>query len=277
MQSTSTQLPLRTPRRTAPVAIAGVLQGLAAALMFRAGLGLDPWNVLVAGLADVLAIPFAVAFAVVGSVVVAAVRGLRSGDVVDAATVALAATASVAVAVALIPEPAARDIELGCTMLVAGVLLGGVGLSLMRGVTGSSAASEQLWETIVDRTGLTPFQAQALVQGTVGTIGFALGGLVNFGTALAVLTTGAIVRAATPSIVRAAGPHVVPGADAASIDEPVATGQPTPQSIVASTSLTAPARVSGLMNASRSTVRPRHLVGTQSSEQSSATRRDQAA
>lgn len=227
------------------------LAGVAAAVMVRSGLGLDPWSVLHQGLAESLPITFGAASAMVGAVVLLVLRvfGRQPARILWFGLIVAAVAADTTLA--LVPEPGLRDIEIRCAMLPAGVLgtATAVALGLGAGVGVGGATREALSGTLVERLGLTPVQARTLVEGSVGTVGFALGGVVNFGTVFAVLTVGPLVRVLAPRFDR--------------------------QAKVSSTAMTASARVSGLMNASRSTVRPRHFVGTQSITQASATSVDQ--
>lgn len=175
-----------------------VLYGASMALMIRAGLGLDPWDVLHQGLAERLPLSFGMVTIVVGALVLLAWIPLRQrpgvGTVSNVIVIGLAVDASLAV----LPAPDA--LALRVAFMLAGVGLNGVATAayigarlgpgprdgLMTGLAARGVGSIRLVRTGIELTALAA--------------GWLLGGSVGLGTLAFALTIGPNVQLFLPRL-----------------------------------------------------------------------------
>src|SRR5512145_3100589 len=154
-----------------------VLYGVSLALMVRAGLGLDPWDVFHQGLADRLPLTFGQVVIVVGALVLLAWIPLRQrpglGTISNVFVIGLAVDAALALLPA--PEPMAWRIA----FLVAGVVLNGVATAAYIGARLGPGPRDGLMTGLVARTGRSVRLIRTSIELSVLATGWLLGGTVG--------------------------------------------------------------------------------------------------
>lgn len=172
------------------------LYGATMALMVRAGLGLDPWDVLHEGLTRHLPWSFGVVTGVVGAAVLLAWIPLRQrpgiGTVLNVVVIAVAVDATLG----LLAEPSGWVWRIG--FLVAGVVGNAVAGAMYVGAGLGTGPRDGLWAGIVRRTGWSIRSVRTVIEVTVLAVGFCLGGTVGVGTVLYALTIGPLVHTFVP-------------------------------------------------------------------------------
>jgi uncharacterized membrane protein YczE len=168
------------------------LYGASSALLVRAGLGLEPWNVLHQGLAELTGLTIGVVSVIVGAVVLLLWAPLRQrpglGTVSNVFVVGLAMDG----ALALLPgvhSPAVRVL-----LLVAGVVLNGVATGLYIAARFGPGPRDGLMTGLHRRTGRSIRLMRTAVEVAVVATGFALGGTIGVGTVLYALTIGPLAQ-----------------------------------------------------------------------------------
>lgn len=186
----------RLGRRLSQLVVGLWLYGLSMAMMIRAGLGLDPWDVLHAGLAERLGISFGAVVTIVGALVLLAWVPLRQlpglGTVANVAIIGLATD----VGVALLPAPDERISQV--LLLCAGVLLNGIAGAMYIGAQLGPGPRDGLMTGLAARTGVSLRAVRTGIEVTVLAIGFLLGGPVGLGTVLYAVSIGPLVQSMLP-------------------------------------------------------------------------------
>ena len=176
-----------------------VLYGASMALMIRAGLGLDPWDVLHQGLAERLPLSFGMVTIVVGALVLLAWIPLRQrpgvGTVSNVVVIGLAVDASLAV----LPAPDA--LALRVAFMLAGVGLNGVATAAYIGARLGPGPRDGLMTGLVRRTGRSVRLVRTSIEVTVLAAGWLLGGTVGVGTVVYALGIGPLVHVLLPALV----------------------------------------------------------------------------
>ncbi|MGJ6125330.1 hypothetical protein QN239_22425 [Mycolicibacterium sp. Y3] len=166
--------------------------GLSMAMMVRAGLGLDPWDVFHQGLTRHTPMTIGIASAVVGVVVLLAWIPLRNkpgvGTIANVIVIAVTVDAGLAVLTAPGSLPARIALMLGAVVLnaVATVLYIGAGLG--------PGPRDGLMTGLVARTGLSVRLVRTSIEAGVLTVGWLLGGTVGVGTVVYALGIGPLVQ-----------------------------------------------------------------------------------
>lgn len=175
-----------------------VLYGVSLALMVRAGLGLDPWDVFHQGLADRLPLTFGQVVIVVGALVLLAWIPLRQrpglGTISNVFVIGLAVDAALALLPA--PEPMAWRIA----FLVAGVVLNGVATAAYIGAGLGPGPRDGLMTGLVARTGRSVRLIRTSIELSALATGWLLGGTVGAGTVLYAISIGPLVHALLPRL-----------------------------------------------------------------------------
>jgi len=173
-----------------------ILYGASMGLMIRAGLGLDPWDVLHQGLAERLPLSFGMVTIVVGALVLLAWIPLRQrpgiGTLSNVVVIGLAVDATLAV----LPAPDA--LALRVAFLLAGVGLNGVATAAYIGARLGPGPRDGLMTGLVRRTGRSVRMVRTSIEVTVLAVGWLLGGTVGVGTVLYALGIGPLVHVLLP-------------------------------------------------------------------------------
>ena len=166
--------------------------GFSMALMVRAGLGLDPWDVFHQGLSRHTGITIGVASAVVGVAVLLAWIPLRNkpgiGTVANVIVIAVTVDASLAV----LPTP--TGLPLRVALMLGAVLLNAISTVLYIGAGLGPGPRDGLMTGLVARTGLSVRLVRTSIEATVLLTGWLLGGTVGVGTVIYALGIGPLVQ-----------------------------------------------------------------------------------
>lgn len=180
-----------------------LLYGVSSALMVRAHLGLDAWNVLHQGLADRLGLPFGVVIIAVGALLMVLWMPLRQrpgiGTLSNVALVGLVADA----ALGWVGEP--RGIVGRAALLACAVGLNGAATGMYMGAGFGAGPRDGLMTGLAKRTGWSIRRARTSIELLVLGCGLLLGGDVGIGTLLYALAIGPIVHRVLPTFRAAAG------------------------------------------------------------------------
>jgi uncharacterized membrane protein YczE len=166
--------------------------GLSMAVMVRAGLGLDPWDVFHQGLARHTGVTIGAACAVVGVVVLLAWIPLRTRPGIG--TIANVIVISVTVDAALAVLPAPTSLPVRVAMMVTAVVLNAFSTVLYIGAALGPGPRDGLMTGLVVRTGLSVRLVRTSIEATVLAVGWLLGGTVGVGTVLYAFGIGPLVQ-----------------------------------------------------------------------------------
>ena len=194
------------------------LYGFSMALMVRAGLGLDPWDVFHQGLSRHTGWTLGTATAVVGVAVLLAWIPLRNrpgiGTLANVVVIAVTVDASLAV----LPTPAGLPVRVA--MMLGAVLLNAFATVLYIGAGLGPGPRDGLMTGLVARTGLSVRLVRTAIEATVLAVGWLLGGSVGVGTLVYAFGIGPLVQLilhVTPRSLLArsgwANTYAVPGED----------------------------------------------------------------
>ncbi|MET7598791.1 hypothetical protein ABZS84_27530 [Streptomyces sp. NPDC005481] len=184
--------PGRLPLRLVKLYTGLALYGASSALLVRSGLGLEPWNVLHQGLAELTGLTIGVVSIIVGAAVLLLWIPLRQrpglGTVSNVFVVGVAMDGTLA----LVPE--AHGLTVRVTLLVAGIVLNGVATGLYITAGFGPGPRDGLMTGLHRRTGRSIRLMRTSVEVTVVATGFALGGTVGVGTVLYALAIGPLAQ-----------------------------------------------------------------------------------
>ncbi|NTY61986.1 hypothetical protein FEG63_20795 [Mycolicibacterium sphagni] len=166
--------------------------GFSMAMMVRAGLGLDPWDVFHQGLTRHTPMSIGVASAVVGVVVLLAWIPLRNkpGIGTVANVIVIAVTVDAGLAVLAAPE----SMPVRIAMMLAAVVLNAVATVLYVGAGLGPGPRDGLMTGLVARTGISVRLVRTAIEATVLTAGWLLGGSVGVGTVIYAFGIGPMVQ-----------------------------------------------------------------------------------
>lgn len=188
----------RLPRRLAQLFVGLTLYGVSMAMMVRSTLGLDPWDVLHAGLARHVPLSFGQVTIVVGALVLLLWVPLRQwpglGTVANVFVIGLAADAGLA----LIPAP--ESLAARVPLLVSGIVLNGIAGGLYIGSQLGPGPRDGLMTGFARRTGLSIRLVRTTIEVVVLAVGWLLGGPVGLGTVLYAVTIGPLVQFFLPRL-----------------------------------------------------------------------------
>ena len=169
-----------------------VLYGLSMAMLVRAGLGLDPWDVLHQGLSHYLPLSFGAVTILVGAVVLLLWIPLRQkpglGTVLNVFVVGIAAD----VGLWLIPAP--DQLASRIVMMVSAVVLNGMAGAIYIGSQLGPGPRDGLMTGLAARTGRSLRLVRIGIEVSVLVIGVLLGGTIGVGTVLYALAIGPLVQ-----------------------------------------------------------------------------------
>ncbi|KJV41362.1 MULTISPECIES: YitT family protein [Brevundimonas] len=187
-------------RRLIQLFIGLVLYGLSIALIVRADLGLDPWDVLNQGVFERFAKPSRVSFGLVVNLIGMAVLllwiPLRQKPGIG--TVANVLVIGTVANLGLDWIPSDLGLPLRAGLLIAGIVLNGVASGAYIGAGLSPGPRDGLMTGIVARTSWPVKWVRTAIEMTVIAVGWLLGGSVGLGTVLYALTIGPLVHVFLP-------------------------------------------------------------------------------
>ena len=199
-------------RRLVQLYIGLVLYGGSMALLIRAALGLDPWDVFTQGLTRHLPLSFGVMTMVIGAAVLLLWIPLRQwpgfGTVSNVFVIGLAVNE----ALALLPN--LHGLPLRIVAMVGGVVLNGVAGGLYIGARLGPGPRDGLMTGLCRRTGYSVRVVRTSIEVTVLVVGVVMGGSVGVGTVVYALAIGPLVQFFLPlfTVARPAPAAVGPAA-----------------------------------------------------------------
>jgi uncharacterized membrane protein YczE len=182
----------RASARGAALLVGLMGYGFSMAVMVRAGLGLDPWDVFHQGLAGRTGMTIGIASAVVGVGVLLAWIPLRNRPGIGTVANVIVIAVTVDAAMALLPAPS--DMAVRVAMMLAAVLLNAVSTVLYIGAGLGPGPRDGLMTGLVARTGLSVRLVRTSIEASVLAIGWLLGGTVGIGTLVYALGIGPLVQ-----------------------------------------------------------------------------------
>lgn len=217
--STSSEIGLlksgRLPRRLVQLYAGLALYGASSALLVVSGLGLEPWNVLHQGLAELTGLTIGVVSIFVGAAVLLLWIPLRQrpglGTVSNVFVVGIAMDGTLA----LLPD--AHTLAVRIPLLVAGIVLNGAATGLYITARFGPGPRDGLMTGLHQRTGRSIRLMRTAIEVAVVATGFALGGTVGIGTVLYAVAIGPLAQL----FLRVFAAPTAPGGRTV-----VATGQP---------------------------------------------------
>lgn len=166
--------------------------GLSMAMMVRAGLGLDPWDVFHQGLSIHTGMTIGLASAVVGVAVLLAWIPLRNRPGIG--TVANVVVIAVTVDAGLWLLSAPTSLPARIAMMVGAVVLNAVSTVLYVGAGLGPGPRDGLMTGLVVRTGLSVRLVRTSIEAAVLVAGWLLGGTVGVGTVVYAFGIGPLVQ-----------------------------------------------------------------------------------
>lgn len=182
----------RVTGRGAALLLGLIGYGFSMAVMVRAGLGLDPWDVFHQGLAGRTGMTIGVASAVVGVAVLLAWIPLRNRPGVGTVANVVVIAVTVDAALAFLPTPSALPVRVA--MMLGAVLLNAVSTVLYIGAGLGPGPRDGLMTGLVVRTGLSVRLVRTSIEATVLAVGWLLGGTVGIGTVVYAFGIGPLVQ-----------------------------------------------------------------------------------
>jgi len=178
------------------------LYGFSMALMVRAGLGLDPWDVFHLGLTELVnrwvPLSYGAVITIVSVLVLLLWIPLRQrpgiGTVLNVVVIGLATDLGLAV------MPPVEGWPAGSAMLAAGIVLNGIAGALYVGARLGPGPRDGLWVAISARTGWSIRAVRTILELTVLGIGWLLGGTIGVGTVAYALAIGPLVQWFMPKV-----------------------------------------------------------------------------
>ncbi len=176
------------PSRVTQLVVGLVLYGFTMALMVRADLGLDPWDVFHQGAAKHVPLSFGQVVIVTGALVLLLWIPLRQvpglGTVLNVIIIGLAADAGLA----LVERP--EELWVRIVLMVGSVIGNGLAAALYIGAHLGPGPRDGLWLALLRRTSLSVRIIRTAIELTVLVVGFVLGGTVGVGTVLYAVLIG---------------------------------------------------------------------------------------
>ncbi|AKJ14464.1 membrane protein [Streptomyces incarnatus] len=168
------------------------LYGASSALLVEAGLGLEPWNVLHQGLAELTGLTIGVVSIIVGAAVLLLWIPLRQrpglGTVSNVFVVGLAMDGTLA----LVPD--AHSFAVRVPLLLAGIVLNGAATGLYIAARFGPGPRDGLMTGLHRRTGRSIRLMRTGIEVAVVVTGFLLGGTIGVGTVLYAVSIGPLAQ-----------------------------------------------------------------------------------
>jgi uncharacterized membrane protein YczE len=191
-------VPLRaSPGRRLPQLVLGlVLYGASMAMMTRANLGLNPWDVLHEGLTFITGLSFGTVTAIASIAVLLLWIPLRQRPGVG--TIANIVIIAVTVDLVRLVLPEQHGLGWQITLLVGGVVLNGVATAAYVGARLGPGPRDGLMTGLAARSGRSVRLVRTGIEIVVLAVGWLLGGTVGVGTVLYALAIGPLTQTFLP-------------------------------------------------------------------------------
>jgi uncharacterized membrane protein YczE len=187
---------LRWVRRVSQLLVGLFLYGIAIALMVRAGIGVSPWDVLTQGLAKQTGLPFGLLTNLIGVAVLLLWIPLRQKPGIGTVLNVLLIGPSAQLGLWLIPQQTVPWVQ--ALVFAGGLALLAIATGLYIGARLGPGPRDGLMTGLHRRTGWKIWIVRTLIEVTVLTIGWILGGQVGIGTLLFALLIGPMVNVTLP-------------------------------------------------------------------------------
>jgi uncharacterized membrane protein YczE len=182
----------RLPRRLGQLYGGLLLYGASAALMVRAGLGLDPWDVFHQGVSEHTGISIGMVVNITGALVLLLWIPLRERPGLGTVSNVLLIGSSMDATLAVVP--AAHGLPAQVPLLVLAVVLNGVATGLYISARFGPGPRDGLMTAFHRVTGRSVRWVRTGIELTVLAAGFLLGGTVGVGTVAYALAIGALAQ-----------------------------------------------------------------------------------
>lgn len=180
------------PRRLTQLFIGLALYGFTNAMVVRAGLGVDAWNVLNQGISKQSGLPFGLVTGLVSLVVLLLWVPLRQRPGLGTLANIVVIAVVVQFGLAVLPEP--RELFWRILLLIGGVGLNALATATYVGARLGPGPRDGLMTGLVARTGGSIRLVRTCIEVTVLAIGWLLGGSVGLGTVLYALSIGPLTQ-----------------------------------------------------------------------------------
>ncbi|MER6074973.1 hypothetical protein ABT187_40435 [Streptomyces sp. NPDC001817] len=184
--------PRRLGRRLIQLYAGLTLYGVSSALLVEAGLGLEPWNVLHQGLAELTGLTIGVVSIIVGAAVLLLWIPLRQrpglGTVSNVFVIGLAMDGTLALV------PGAHSLAVRVPLLLAGIVLNGAATGLYIAARFGPGPRDGLMTGLHRRTGRSIRLMRTGIEVAVVVTGFLLGGTIGVGTVLYAVSIGPLAQ-----------------------------------------------------------------------------------
>ncbi|MGM7648276.1 YczE/YyaS/YitT family protein [Nocardia sp. JW2] len=174
------------------------LYGTSMAVMIRAGLGLDPWDVFHQGVAGHVPLSFGMVTALTGVVVLLAWIPLRQRP--GLGTISNVVVIGVAVDVGLWLIPAAEQLWLRVLAMIVAVVVNAAATVLYIGAGMGPGPRDGLMTGLVARTGWSVWTIRTGIETSVLVTGWLLGGSVGIGTVVYAFGIGPLIQLMIPHL-----------------------------------------------------------------------------
>ena len=183
-------------RRLFQLLVGLFLYGLSIALIVRADLGLDPWDVLNQGVTDRSGLSFGTVVILIGAAVLLLWVPLRQKP--GLGTIANVVLIGVFADLGLKWIATDLDWPIRAAMLVSGIVMNGVATGCYVGAGLGPGPRDGLMTGIVGKTGWPVKYVRTAIEVAVVCVGWLLGGSVGLGTVLYALSIGPLVHVFLP-------------------------------------------------------------------------------
>ncbi|MDQ0963198.1 putative membrane protein YczE [Streptomyces sp. B4I13] len=180
------------PRRLIQLYAGLALYGASSALLVKAGLGLEPWNVLHQGLAELTGMTIGVVTTLLGAVVLLLWIPLRQRPGLGTISNVLVIGVAMDGTLALVPE--AHALAVRVPLMAAAVVLNGAATGLYIAADFGPGPRDGLMTGLHRRTGRSIRLMRTTVEALVVVTGFSLGGTIGVGTVLYAVAIGPLVQ-----------------------------------------------------------------------------------
>jgi len=185
-------------RRIVQLLVGLFFYGFAIALMVRAGIGVAPWDVLTQGIAVQTGLPFGIITNIVGVLVLLLWIPIRQKPGIGTVLNVLLVGPSAEIGLAVLPTP--EGLVMQILFFVAGLVLLAIATGLYIGARFGPGPRDGLMTGIHHKYGWKIWIVRTVIEVTVLSIGWLLGGNVGFGTLAFALLIGPMVNITIPRL-----------------------------------------------------------------------------